>query len=123
MSSHEKKRQGDHKFRYEVMAKKNELKELSFEESIFLSNSLCTENHNFLYKCCQLKNSKRIYACWFFNNAINVLLMDKGPIFKIFHESNLEELLCINVDHLLNTSSSYVFFFYFLVLTLGQCFY
>ena len=102
----------DRKLRYEVMAnrkklmeKKNELKELHFEESLYLSDSMCTENHNLFEKCRQLKNAKRIHACWFFNNVINVLLMDKGPIFKIFHESNPGELLRANVDDLLTNSS------------------
>ena len=43
----------DRKLRYQVMAnrkklmeKKNELKELHFEESLYLSDSMCTENHN-----------------------------------------------------------------------------
>ena len=85
MSSHEKKRQGDscrvilkfkdRKLRYQVMAnrkklmeKKNELKELHFEESLFLSNNICTKNHDLFYKCCQLKNAKKIYAYWFLIN-------------------------------------------------------
>ena len=42
------------------MEKKNELKELHFEESLFLSDSMCIESHNFIYKCRQLKNAKRI---------------------------------------------------------------
>ena len=60
----------DLKHRYHVMAnrkklmeKKNELKELHFEESLFLSDSMCTENHNIFYKCRQLENAKRIHAC------------------------------------------------------------
>ena len=64
------------KLRYQVTAnskkliqKKNELKELHFEEPLFLSDSMCTENHNLFYKCRQLKNAERIYASWFFNNA------------------------------------------------------
>ena len=83
----------NHKLRYQVMAnrkklmeKKNELKEL-----LFLSDSMCTGNHNLFSKCRQLKNAKKIYACWFFNNAINVRLMDKSPIFKIFQENDLGE--------------------------------
>ena len=67
------------------MGKKNELKELHFEESLLLSNSMCTLNHNLFYKSCQLKNAKRIHACWFFNNIINMKLIDKGPKFKIYH--------------------------------------
>ena len=66
------------KLRYQVMAKwkkfmekKNELKEVHFEESLYLSDSMCTENHNPFYKCRQLKNAKRIHACWFFNNVTN----------------------------------------------------
>ena len=103
----------DCKLRYQVLAnrkkmmeKKNELKELDFEESLFLNDSMCTENHNLFYKCCQLKTPKRIHACWFFNNSINVQLMDKGPIFENFHESALAELLYANVDDLLSNSSS-----------------
>ena len=78
----------DRKLRHQVMAnrkklmeKKNELKELHFEESLYLSDSMCTENHNFFYKCSQLKRNKRIHACWFFSNVINVQLINKGPIF------------------------------------------
>ena len=47
----------DQKLRYQVMAnrkklmeKKNELKELHFEESLYLSDSMCTENHNLFCK-------------------------------------------------------------------------
>ena len=103
----------DRKLRYQVMAnrkklmeKKNELKELHFEESLYLSDSMCTENHNLFYKCRQLKNAKRVHACLFFNNVINVRLMDKGPIFKIFHESDLGKLIRANVNDLLRNSSS-----------------
>ena len=103
----------DRKLRYQVMAnwkklmeKKNELKELNFQESLYLSDNMCTENHNIFYKCCQLKNAKRIHACWFFNNIINVWLMDKGPKLKISHESDLGELLCANVNDLLSNCSS-----------------
>ena len=103
----------DRKLRYQVMAnrkklmeKKNDLKERHFEESLFLSDSMCTENHNLLYRCRQLKNAKKIYACWFFNNATNVQSMDKGPIFKIFHEYDLGELPRANVDDLPSNSSS-----------------
>ena len=48
---------------------------------LYLSDSMCTENHNLFYKCSQLKRNKRIHACWFFSNVINVQLMNKGPIF------------------------------------------
>ena len=56
----------DRKLRYQVtdnrkklMEKKNELKELDFEESLFLSSHMCTENHNLYHKCHQLKNAKK----------------------------------------------------------------
>ena len=67
---------------------------------------MCTENHNLSYKRRQLRNAKRIHACWFFNNVINVRLVDKGPMFNIFHESDLGELLRRNADNLLSNSSS-----------------
>ena len=40
-----------------------------------------------------------------FDNVINMRFMDKGPIFKIFHKSDLGELLRANVDDLLSSSS------------------
>ena len=59
----------DPRRRYQVMAnrkklmeKRNELKGLHFEESLYLSDSMCTEDHNLFYKCCQLKNAERIHA-------------------------------------------------------------
>ena len=71
----------DRKLRYQVMAKRkklmekiNELKELHFEEYLYLSDSMCTENHNLFCKCRQLRNAKRIHVCWFFNNVIKVRL-------------------------------------------------
>ena len=80
----------DRKLRYQAMAnrktfleKKKELKELHFEESLYLSDNICTENHNLFYKCHQLKNDKRIHACWFFN-VINVQLMEKAQYLKSF---------------------------------------
>ena len=88
------------------MVRKNELKKLHFGESLFLSDSMCIKNHSLFYKCRQLKNAKRIHVCWFLNNAINVPLMDKDPIFKIFHESDLQELLGASVNDLLSSSFS-----------------
>ena len=48
----------DRRFRYQVMVnkkklmeKKNELKELHFEKSLYLSDSTCPESHNLFYKC------------------------------------------------------------------------
>ena len=46
------------------MEKKNELKELHFEESLYLSDIMCTENHNLFYKSHQLKNAEKTrYKC------------------------------------------------------------
>ena len=54
------------------MKKKNELKEFRFDKSLFLRNSMCTENRTIFYKCCQLKNAKRIVACLLFSDIMNV---------------------------------------------------
>ena len=43
--------------RKKLMGKKIELKELHFEESLFLSDGMCTQNHKLFYKCRQLKNT------------------------------------------------------------------
>ena len=58
--------------RKKLMKKKNELKEFRFDKSLFLSNSMCTENRTLFYKCCQLKNAKRIVACLLFSDIMNV---------------------------------------------------
>ena len=101
----------DRKLRYEVMAnrkklmeKKNELKELHFEESLFLSYIICTGSHNLFYKCLQLKKPQKNLCLLIFQQCY-VRLMDKCPIFKIFHESYLKELPRVNVDDLLSSSS------------------
>ena len=56
----------DRKLRHQVMAnrkklmeKKNELKELHFEESLYLSDSMCTENHNFFLQMQSLKKKQK----------------------------------------------------------------
>ena len=50
--------------RKKLMKKKNEFRELHFEESIYLKVTVpCTKNKNLFYKCHQLKNAKRIHAC------------------------------------------------------------
>ena len=66
---------------------------------------MCTDNHIHFYKRRQLNNVKKIHACWFFNNVVNVRLMEKDPIFKFFQESDLEKLQRTNVDDLLSNSS------------------
>ena len=43
--------------RKKLMGKKIELKELHYEESLFLSDGMCTQKHNLFYKCRQLKNT------------------------------------------------------------------
>ena len=133
MSLHEKKRQCVLKFkgsrvRYEVMAnkkklmvKKSQLKELHLKESFLLGNSMCTENHNLFYKCRQVKNAKRIYACWFFNNTINVW-SSMNPIWK---NCFLSMSMIYWAVPLLNLK--YLFFvflfLYILVYALGECSY
>ena len=93
--------------RKELKSKGEQLRELQFGPSLFINDSMCFENQSLFYKCRQLKNVGKLFSFWFFNNTLNVKLIENGPITKIFHISDLENLLQINsIEELLNNPSS-----------------
>ena len=93
--------------RKELKSKGEQLRDLQFGPSLFINDSVCFENQPLFYKCCQLKNVVKLFSFWFFNNTLNVKLIENGPITKIFHISDLENLLQINsIEELLNNPSS-----------------
>ena len=60
------------------------------------------ENQRLAYRCCQLKNLKKIHSTWFWNNAVNIKVTPNGEIHQIFH-TNIEELLGIeNLEDFIN---------------------
>ena len=76
---------------------------LKFLGKLFVSESMCFENHQLAYKCRKLKNLGKIHSTWFYNNAVNIKLTENGRIHKIFHIIDTEKLLDIdNLDELLN---------------------
>ena len=51
------------------------------------------ENQRPAYKCRQLKSARKIHSTWFFNNVANVKITEQGRIHKIFHVTDIENLL------------------------------
>ena len=79
---------------------------LKFSGKLFLLESMCHENHQLAYKCCQLKNAGKIHSTWFWNNAVNVKLSERSNPVKIFHIIDIEKLLGIdNLDDFMSNTS------------------
>ena len=75
------------------------LSRLKFSKKLFVSESMCFENHQLAYKCRKLKNLGKIHSTWFHNNAVNIKFTENGRIHKIFHIIDIEKLLEIdNLD-------------------------
>ena len=71
---------------------------------------MCHENHQLAYKCRQLKNAGKLHSTWFWNNAVNVKLIERGNPVKIFHIIDIEKLLGIdNLDDFISNTSFQVF--------------
>ena len=45
--------------------KSEDLRQLKFSGKLFISESMCHENHQLGYKCCQLNNAEKIHSTWF----------------------------------------------------------
>ena len=58
--------------------KSDVLTQLNFSDSLFISESICHENHQLSYKCRQLKNASKIHSMWFWNNSVNVKLSERS---------------------------------------------
>ena len=64
------------------------------------------ENPLLTYSCHQLKTTGKIHSNWFFNNAVNLKLTDNGPIRKMSHAGDIENILGIdNLEEYVNNSS------------------
>ena len=86
--------------------KSEDLRQLKFSGKLFLSESMCHENHQLAYKCRQLKNAGKIHSTWFWNNAVNVKLSERSNPVKIFHIIDIEKLLGIdNLDDFISNTS------------------
>ena len=86
--------------------KSNVLTQLNFSGRLFVSESMCHENHQLSYKCRQLKNAGKIHSTWFWNNSVNVKLNERSQLTKIHHVIDIEKLLGVdNLDEFINNSS------------------
>ena len=82
------------------------LHQLKFSGKLFISESMCHENHQLAYKCRQLKNAGKIHSTWFWNNAVNVKLSERSNPVKIFHIIDIEKLFGIdNLDDFISNTS------------------
>ena len=82
--------------RKKLLEKGSDLTNLKFSGKLFIAESMCNENHQLAYICRKLKKSAKIHSSWFINNALNVKLSQNGDIHKIFHITDLEELIGID---------------------------
>ena len=86
--------------------KSEDLRQLKFSGKLFISESMCHENHQLAYKCRQMKNARKIHSTWFWNNAVNVKLSERSNPIKIFHIIDIEKLFGINnLDDFISNSS------------------
>ena len=73
--------------------KSQELTNLKFSGRLFVSESMSHENQQLAYKCRQLKSAGNIHSTWFFSNVVNIKLTEHGRIHKIFHVTDIDNLL------------------------------
>ena len=62
-----------------------DLTQLKFSGKLFVNESICHENHQLAYKCCQLKSVCKMQSTWFYNRTLSIKLVENEPIHKIFH--------------------------------------
>ena len=70
-----------------------DLTQLKFSGKLFVNESMCHENHQLAYKCCQLKSERKIHSTWFYNSTLHIKLVENGPIHKIFNPTDIEKVL------------------------------
>ena len=85
--------------------KSDVLTQLNFSGRLFVSGSMCHENHQLSYKCRQLKNAGKIHSKWFWNNSGNVKLSERSQATKIHNVIDTENLLGVdNLDEFINNT-------------------
>ena len=86
--------------------KSDGLTRLNFSGRLFVSESMCHENHQLSYKCRQLKNAGKIHSTWFWNNSVGVKLNERSQPMKIHHVTDIEKLLGVdNLGKFINNTS------------------
>ena len=86
--------------------KSDVLTQLNFSGRVFISESMCHENHQLSYKCRQLKNTAKIHSTRFCNNSVNVKLNERSQPTKFRHFIDIEKLLGVDsLDEFINNTS------------------
>ena len=90
-----------------LQQKSLELSQLKYSGKLFISESMCYENQQVVYKFRQLKNFKKIHSTWFWKNVVNIKVYPNGEIHQIFHTTDIKKLLGIeNFEDFINNTSS-----------------
>ena len=76
--------------------KSESLSQLKFAGKLFISETMCHENHQLAYRCRQLKNAGKIHSTCFWNNVLNVNLNERSQPAKIYDIIDIEKLLGVN---------------------------
>ena len=76
--------------------KSDVLTQLNFSGRLFVSESMCHENHQLSYKWSQLKNTGKIHSTGFWNTPDNVKLNERSQPTKIHHVIDIEKLLGVD---------------------------
>ena len=88
-----KKDQGIIKFKQEhrvlsngktLQNKSLSLTQLKFSGKLFVNESMCHKNHQFGYKCHQLKSTCKIHSAWFYNSTLHIKLVENGLFTRYF---------------------------------------
>ena len=83
-----------------------DLTQLTFSGKLFVNDSVCHENHQLACKFCQLKRARKVHSTWFCNSTLHIKLVENGPIYKIFHPTDIEKVLGVdNHDKYINNVS------------------
>ena len=92
--------------RKNLQNKSEDLCQLKFTGKLFILESMCHENHQLAYKCCQLKNAGKIHSTWFWDNAVNVKPSERSKPVQTFHIIDIEKLFDIdNLDDFISNTS------------------
>ena len=82
------------------------LTQLNFSDRLFVSESMCHENHELSYKCRQLKNTAKIHSTWSWNTSVNIKLNERCQPTKTHHVIDIEKLIGVdNLDEFINNTS------------------
>ena len=60
------------------------LTQLKFSGKLFVNESMCHENHQLAYKCCQLKSVHKIHSTWLYNSTLDINLWKMGLFTRYF---------------------------------------